>query len=49
MALTLGVFKLVQLASLLQLIAIVPPILPERTHADRGIDGFATRALEGLR
>jgi hypothetical protein len=40
-ALTLGVFKLVQLASLLQLIALVPPILPERTHADRGIDGLA--------
>jgi hypothetical protein len=31
----------VQLASLLQLIALVPPILPERTHADRGIDGLA--------
>jgi hypothetical protein len=41
LALTLGVFKLVQLASLIQLIAIVPPILPERTHVDRGIDGLA--------
>jgi hypothetical protein len=30
-----------QIASILQLIALVSPILPERTHVDRGIDGIA--------
>ena len=43
--LSLGVFKAMQIASLLQLIALVSPILPERTHVDRGIDGLA-KALE---
>jgi hypothetical protein len=44
--LPLAVFKVIQIATLLQLIAIVSPILPERTHTDRGIDGLAHR-LEG--
>jgi len=35
------VFKVIQIATLLQLIALVAPILPEHTHADRGIDGLA--------
>jgi hypothetical protein len=35
------VFKVIQIATLLQLIALVSPILPEHTHADRGIDGLA--------
>jgi hypothetical protein len=39
--LPLGVFKVMQIATLLQLIALVSPILPERTHVDRGIDGLA--------
>lgn len=39
--LPIGVFKAVQIATLLQLIALVSPILPEHTHADQGIDGLA--------
>jgi hypothetical protein len=38
--LPIAVFKVVQIATLLQLIALVSPILPERTHADHGIDGL---------
>jgi len=45
--LTLGVFKVMQIATLLQLIALVSPILPERTHMDRGIDGLA-HSVESL-
>jgi hypothetical protein len=37
----IAVFKVIQIATLLQLIALVSPILPEHTHADRGIDGLA--------
>jgi hypothetical protein len=39
--LPIAVFKVIQIATLLQLIALVSPILPEHTHADRGIDGLA--------
>jgi hypothetical protein len=39
--LPIAVFKIVQIATLLQLIALVSPILPEHTHVDRGIDGLA--------
>jgi hypothetical protein len=39
--LPIAVFKVVQIATLLQLIALVSPILPEHTHVDRGIDGLA--------
>jgi hypothetical protein len=42
--LPLVVFKVMQIATLLQLIALVSPILPERTSFDRGID----RALAPL-
>jgi hypothetical protein len=38
-------FNAIQIATLLQLIALVSPILPEHTHADRGIDGL-THQLE---
>ncbi len=34
-------FNAIQIATLLQLIALVSPILPEHTHADHGIDGLA--------
>jgi hypothetical protein len=44
--LALAVFKVVQIATLLQLIALVAPILPERTHLDRGIDGLAQHLEE---
>jgi hypothetical protein len=44
--LSLAVFKVVQIATLLQLIALVAPILPERTHLDRGIDGLAQHLEE---
>jgi hypothetical protein len=43
---SIAVFKGIQIATLLQLIALVSPILPERTHADRGIDGIAHQ-MEG--
>jgi hypothetical protein len=36
--LPLAVFKVMQIATLLQLIALFSPILPERTSFDRGID-----------
>jgi hypothetical protein len=39
--LPIAVFKVIQIATLLQLIALVSPILPEHTHVDRGIDGLA--------
>jgi hypothetical protein len=39
--LSIVVLKVMQIAALLQLIALLSPILPERTHADHGIDGFA--------
>ena len=43
--LPIAVFNVIQIATLLQLIALVSPILPEHTHVDRGIDGIA-RSLE---
>jgi hypothetical protein len=39
--LSIAAFKAVQVASLLQLLALVSPILPEHTRADHGIDGLA--------
>jgi hypothetical protein len=39
--LPIAVFNVIQIATLLQLIALVSPILPEHTHVDRGIDGIA--------
>jgi Ni/Fe-hydrogenase subunit HybB-like protein len=41
LTLSLVVLKAMQIAALLQLIALFSPILPEHTHADRGIDGLA--------
>ncbi len=42
--LALTVFKAIHVATLLQLIALASPILPERTSFDRGIDQIATPA-----
>ncbi len=39
--LPIALLNVIQIATLLQLIALVSPILPEHTHADRGIDGIA--------
>jgi len=41
LVLPIAAFNVIQIATLLQLIALVSPILPEHTHADRGIDGLA--------
>jgi len=41
LTLSLVVLKVMQIAALLQLIALMSPILPEHTHAYHGIDGFA--------
>jgi len=35
------IFNVIQIATLLQLIALVSPILPEHTRVSRGIDGIA--------